>query len=261
MSSKTKEIVFMSACYKSYFQKHPITLIFFLLIFTFPVTTEANPKKMRFHLQKKTIVIDPGHGGYETGGRGPDGTFEKSVTLKFAQVLAEELGKTYKTMLTRTDDHWADIPARSAAANHVDADMFISIHTGGSFLHQASGMSLYYYKKTSKSTLTLDPDSSKEFKNDNTEVSWANIQDRHQQNSKILAELVRDRIGRQTQYKPEIQGAPLMVLEGADMPAILIEIGYITNPVDEKSLHDIEVLTQIAKAMKNGIDDFFEKLQ
>ena len=251
----------MSACYKSYVQKHPITLIFFLLIFAFPVTTEANPKKMRFHLQKKTIVIDPGHGGYETGGQGPDGTFEKTVTLKFAQVLAEELGKTYKTILTRTDDYWVDIPARSATANHVDADMFISIHTGGSFLHQASGMSLYYYQKTSKSTLTLDPDSSKEFKNDNPEVSWANIQDRHQQNSQILAESVRDRIGRQTQYKPEIEGAPLMVLEGADMPAILIEIGYITNPVDEKSLLDIDVLSKIAQAMRNGIDDFFEKFQ
>ncbi len=251
----------MSACYKSYVQKHPITLIFFLLIFAFPVTTEANPKKMRFHLQKKTIVIDPGHGGYEKGGQGPDGTFEKTVTLKFAQVLAEELGKTYKTILTRTDDYWVDIPARSATANHVGADMFISIHTGGSFLHQASGMSLYYYQKTSKSTLTLDPDSSKEFKNDNPEVSWANIQDRHQQNSQILAESVRDRIGRQTQYKPEIEGAPLMVLEGADMPAILIEIGYITNPVDEKSLLDIDVLSKIAQAMRNGIDDFFEKLQ
>lgn len=261
MSSKTKEIVFMSARYKSYVQNHHITLFFFLLIFLFPLTTEANPKKMRFHMQKKIIVIDPGHGGYEKGGQGPDGTFEKTLTLKFAQVLAEELEKTYKTVLTRTDDYGVDIPARSATANYVDADMFISIHAGGSFLHQASGMSLYYYKKTSKSTLTLDPDSSKEFKNDNTEVSWSNIQNRHQQNSKILAELVRDRIGKQAQHKPGIQGAPLMVLEGADMPAILIEIGYITNPVDEKSLHDIDVLYKIAKEMRNGIDDFFEKFQ
>jgi N-acetylmuramoyl-L-alanine amidase len=52
-----------------------------------------------------------------------------------------------------------------------------------------------------------------------------------------------------------------MVLEGADMPAILIEIGYITNPVDEKSLLDMDVLSKIAKAMRNGIDDFFEKFQ
>jgi len=251
----------MSACYKSCVQKHPITLIFFLLIFIFPVTTEANPKKMRFHMKQKTIVIDPGHGGYEKGGEGPDGTFEKTVTLKFARVLAEELGRTYKTILTRTDDYWVDIPTRSATANHVDADMFISIHTGGSFLHQASGMSLYYYKITSKSTLTLEPNLSKEFKNDNTDISWSNIQNRHQQSSKILAESVRDRIGKQSQYKPDIQGAPLMVLEGADMPAILIEIGYITNPVDEKSLHDIDVLTKIAKEIRNGIDDFFEKFQ
>jgi len=261
VSSKTKEIVFMSARYKSYVQRHHITLFFFVLIFIFPPNTEASPKKMGFHMQKKTIVIDPGHGGYETGGEGPNGTFEKTVTLKFAQVLAEELGKTYKTMLTRTDDHWVDIPDRSATANHVDADLFISIHAGGSFLRQASEMSLYYYIKTSKSTLTLDPDSSKEFKNDNTEDSWSNIQNRHQQNSKILAESVRDRIAKETPYKPDVQGAPLMVLEGADMPAILIEIGYITNPVDEKSFQDIDVLTQIAKEIRNGLDDFFEKNQ
>jgi N-acetylmuramoyl-L-alanine amidase len=251
----------MSACYKSYVQNHHIILIFFLLIFSFSATAEANPKKMGFHLEKKIVVIDPGHGGNEKGGQGPDGSFEKTVTLKFAQVLAEELGKTYKTILTRTDDYWVDISTRSATANHVDADMFISIHTGGSLLHQAGGMSLYYYRKTSKSTLMLDPDSSKEFRNDNTEVSWSNIQNRHQQKSKILAESVRDRIGKHTQYKPDIQGAPLVVLEGADMPAILIEIGYITNPVDEKSLHDIDVLSKIAKEIKNGIDDFFEKLQ
>ncbi len=250
----------MSARYKSYVQNHHIILIFFLLIFLFSATAEANPKKMRFHLQK-TIVLDPGHGGYEKGGQGPDGSFEKTVTLKFAQVLAEELEKTYKTILTRTDDYRVDIPTRSATANHVDADMFISIHTGGSFLHQASGMSLYYHKITSKSTLTLEPNSSKEFKNDNTDLSWSNIQNRHQQNSKILAELIRDRIGKKTQYKPDVQGAPLVVLEGADIPAILIEIGYITNPVDEISLHDIDVLSKIAKKVKNGIDDFFEKIQ
>jgi len=52
-----------------------------------------------------------------------------------------------------------------------------------------------------------------------------------------------------------------MVLEGADMPAILIEIGYITNPVDEKSFQDIDVLTQIAREIRNGLDDFFEKIQ
>jgi N-acetylmuramoyl-L-alanine amidase len=240
---------------------HHIILILLFLIFIFPVTTEANPKKMGFHMQKRIVVIDPGHGGHDTGGQGPDGTLEKTVTLKFAQVLAEELGKIYQILLTRTDDHWVDIPSRSATANHVDADLFISIHTGGSFLHQASGMSLYYYKKTSKSTLAPDLDASKEFKNDSPEVAWSNIQNRHQQNSKILAESVRVRIGEQTPNKPDIQGAPLMVLEGADMPAILIEIGYITNPVDEKSFQDIDVLTRIAKEVRNGIDDFFEKFQ
>jgi N-acetylmuramoyl-L-alanine amidase len=62
------------------------------------------------------------------------------------------------------------------------------------------------------------------------------------------------------QFKTEIQGVPLVVLEGADMPAVLIEVGYITNPADEKMLKDIDSLSDIAKKIKRGIDDFFEKV-
>jgi len=253
----------MSARYKSCVQSDHITLFFFVLIFIFSLTTEASPKKMRFHMQKKTIVIDPGHGGYETGGEGPNGTFEKTVTLKFAQVLAEELGKTYKTMLTRTDDHWVDIPVRSATANHADADMFISIHAGGSFLHQASGMSLYYYEKVSTSARMVETESMEESKSSNFKERWSNIQGRHQKNSKVLAERILNSLKgkrvEKVEYNAQIQGAPLLVLEGADMPAILIEIGYITNPKEEKSLNDIIVLTFLAQKIKKGIDDFFKK--
>ena len=251
----------MSARYKSHVRHRHIALFLFLLVVSFSLSIEANPKQMSSHIPKKTIVIDPGHGGYEEGGKGPEGTLEKTVTLKFANVLAEELGKTYKTILTRTDDYWIDIPDRSATANHVGAEIFISIHAGGSFLHQARGMSLYYFRKTSKATLGIDPDPSKEFKSADAEVTWANIQNRHQQKSKILAETIRDSIAKQTSYQPDIQGAPLMVLEGADMPAIIVEIGYITNPVDEKSFQNIDVLKRIAKEIRNGIDDFFEKFR
>lgn len=250
----------MSKHRKPYFQKLQILFILSLFWLSYPVITEANPKKMQLRMQTKTIVLDPGHGGYDNGARGLDGTLEKTVTLNFVRILAEELKKTYNVVLTRTDDYWVDALTRTATANHLNADLFISIHTGGSFLHQAGGISLYYYNKASNPDLGLATESSKGFKSIDPQV-WSCIQNRHQKASKILAELILKDLDEPKKFQTEIQGAPLMVLEGADMPAVLIEIGYISNPVDEKSLGNIEVLTRIAAGIRNGIDDFFEKFQ
>lgn len=249
----------MSAGYVSHPQKYPTVLILFFFILTYPVAIKANSKELRFHGQEKTIVINPGHGGYDTGAQGSGGTLEKTITLKFARVLAAKLAKTYRVTLTRSDDYWVDIPTRTAIANHAHANMFISIHTGGSFLHQATGISIYYYKETSKSSLTLDTNPFEAFKSTNSQALWHDIQKKHQKNSKILAQLVQKRINGLVELKTEIEGAPLMVLEGADMPAILIEIGYISNPVEEKLMGDIGFLSNIAEGVKNGIDDFFKE--
>lgn len=227
-----------------------------------PMITEANPANRRLDRQKKTVVLDPGHGGHDKGAQGPYGTFEKTVTLNLARMIATELGNSYRVILTRTDDYWLDIPARTATANHVAADLFISIHTGGSYLHKASAMTLYYFKAISGTTLSFETDPSKPLKSVNTQIPWSNIQNRYQTTSQVVADLMLNRIKEQKIFiKNEIQGAPLMVLEGADMPAILIEIGYITNPAEEKSLINISVLSNIAKGIRKGIDDFFEKVK
>ena len=138
------------------FKRHIVIILLLFMLLAHPVITKAKSNKLHFSIQKKTIAIDPGHGGYDKGARGPDGTFEKTVTMELARVLALELEKTYNVILTRTDDYWIDILKRTAMANHLNADMFISIHTGGSFLHQASGISLYYYEKSSTSALMLE---------------------------------------------------------------------------------------------------------
>ena len=252
----------MSACYNPFFIKRHCLLIFLGILLICPGTLEANPKKPVFAKQKKTIVLDPGHGGHDKGALGPDGTFEKNVTLDLARMLATELKNTYRVILTRTDDYFLNIPSRTSMANHVKADLFISIHSGGSFLHQASGITLYFFKEISESTLTPNIDPSKPFKEINNRSPWSNIQNRHQASSKILAQLMLNRINEQTIFKKsEILDAPLMVLEGADMPAVCLEIGYITNPAEEKSLQDISVLSNIAQGIRNGIDDFFEKVR
>jgi len=245
------------------FKRHIVILLLLFMMLAHPAITKAKSNKLDFQNQKKTIVLDPGHGGYDKGAQGPDGTFEKTVTMELARVLALELEKTYNVVLTRTDDYWIDILERTAMANHLNADMFISIHTGGSFLHQASGISLYYYEKASTSALMLETESMEESKSSNIKELWSNIQGRHQKNSKVLAEHIlnslKEKIADNVEYNAEIQGAPLMVLEGADTPAVLIEIGYISNPTEEKSLNDINVLSDIARKIKKGIDEFFEK--
>ena len=209
----------------------------------------------------KTVVLDPGHGGHDNGVQGPAGTLEKSVALGLAQLIAGQLKKNYNAILTRSDDYWIDIPGRTAVANHLKADLFISIHTGGSFLHQAKGITIFYYKELSGHALETGDDS-KPGAAGKPKALWDNIQAGHIASSKALAQIMQNNINSQLKFpKSKIQNADLMVLKGADMPAILIEVGYLTNPGDEKKLQSQEVLSGFAKAICNGIDDYFQNRQ
>jgi len=219
------------------------------------VSYAANP----FLNEIKTVVLDPGHGGHDNGVQGPSGTIEKSVALGLAQLIASRLKKNYKVILTRSDDYWIDIPGRTAVANHLKADLFISIHTGGSFLHQAKGITIFYYKELSGHALETDVDSSKPGNAGNPQAFWDNIQAGHIASSKALAQIMQNNLSSQLKFpKSKIQNADLMVLKGADMPAILIEVGYLTNPGDEKKLQSPEVLSDFATAICNGIDDYLQ---
>jgi len=252
----------MSAGYNPFSKKALCLLIFLGILLICHGSLGANLKKPVFAKQKKTIVLDPGHGGYDKGALGPAGAFEKNAILELTRILAAELENTYRVILTRTDDYFLNLPTRSSMANHANADLFISIHAGGSFLHQASGITLYFFNAISESVLTPDSDSSKLLETIDRQSPWSDIQNRHQTSSKILAKLLLNRITEQTLFKKdEILGAPLKVLEGADMPAVCLEIGYITNPAEEKSLQDINVLSNIAQSIRNGVDDFFEKVR
>ncbi len=210
----------------------------------------------------KTVVLDPGHGGHDNGVQGPAETLEKSVALGLAQLIAGQLKKNYKAILTRSDDYWIDIPGRTAVANHLKADLFISIHTGGSFLHQAKGITIFYYKELSGHALETGADSSKPGDAGNPQALWDNIQAGHIASSKALAQIMQNNINSQLKFsKSKIQNADLMVLKGADMPAILIEVGYLSNPGDEKKLQSQEVLSGFARAICNGIDVYFQNRQ
>jgi N-acetylmuramoyl-L-alanine amidase len=209
---------------------------------------------------KHTIAIDPGHGGPSVGSRGPLKTLEKTITLKLARMLTARLEKEYRVISTRNDDYRVDILNRSATANHFKADIFISLHAGGSFLHQPGGISIFYFNdETIKQTPPAEVEASASDKTEDTHL-WDHIQAKHGASSKKLAQSILTALTEQkTAFKCKMGKAPLLVLEGADMPAILIEVGYLSNPSEEKALKDRRYTLALINGIAKGIDSFFKK--
>lgn len=250
----------MAARYKQYKIKNCLFLFILASFVLCAVTVEGKVKKPTSKAFQGTVVLDPGHGGHETGTQGPGGTLEKTVTLLLARMIADELGDQYLVVLTRTDDYSLGLYGRAAAANNIKADIFISLHTGGSFLHEASGMSVVFFKEVIKPAMTPEAIPKKHFENKKANINWDTIQNKYITKSKVLAQLIQDRLlGHSKFKKSRIQSAPLLVLKGAEMPAILIEIGYLTNPVEENALREPNVLSDLAKGISKGINDFFQE--
>jgi N-acetylmuramoyl-L-alanine amidase len=239
-----------------------VTLVAISILFIPGITPRAAAKRQLFEVYKPVIVIDPGHGGENTGAGGTEGTVEKAVVLRFAQILKAELDREYRVVLTRSDDSPVDLEIRTSLANHNKADVFISLHTGGSFVHSTSGVLIYYYQDFSGEYQDQDQTTPDEGQDQDTPVLWNRAQIRHQENSRILANLIQSNLSALSAVEEsQVRSAPLLVLQGANMPAILIEIGYLTNPADEKKMTDQAFLTDFARAIKKGIDQFFEQEQ
>jgi len=250
----------MSTINKYYPARNNFTLLFLVVLLLCIISANVKAKELFFDRHKKIVVLDPGHGGHDRGAHGPDGTYEKTVALTLARMIAAELKDKYRIFLTRADDYLLDITERTSLANHQEADLFISIHTGGSFLHQAGGMTVYYWEIPQKALLHEADADQENLKNSYHLTNWNDLQKRHKSASKVSAKLIQHHLNEKIKYiETRIEGMPLIVLAGADMPAILIEIGYITNPSEEKKMLDAKVLTDLTKAISNGIDDFLLK--
>jgi len=200
----------------------------------------------------KTVVIDPGHGGSDTGVKGTGGTMEKDVTLRLARLLENRLQGRYRVLLTRNDDYSMPWPDRTGQSNHNKADLLISLHTAGSYTPAANDLQVYYYTEADiKDPDKSSPDASKA-------TPWRNVQKPHIPASSILAQRVWERAKQlHADHPGSVQPAPAAVLAGTDMPAVLIESGYLTNSKQEKNLNDNKYLFKLATAISQGIDDYF----
>ena len=249
----------MNICSRN-FQRCRVPILGILIIWSLSSgAIPADAKQPLFDTYRRMIVLDPGHGGREIGARGADGTLEKAVAMELALLIATELQRDYKVKLTRTDDYHVDLDNRTALANHLKADLFVSLHAGGSFVYGTAGPIVYYYQNASKSSSTRGENPT--LRGDNSmPIPWDRLQDRYREKSRILAGMIRSRLSTLNSIENlRIQGAPLSVLQGAHMPAILIEVGYLTNPAEEKNLRNNRFLMNVAAEISKGIEDFLSR--
>ena len=215
----------------------------------------------------RTIVIDPGHGGTEQGARGPSGTLEKNVALSIARQLkgAIEARLGLRVLLTRSADETVALDARAAFANNNKADLFISLHANASVRSSVAGAEVFYVSlgeyassargEASEPGALLPTLGGGERAVDL--ILWEMAQAQHLNESARLARIMEGEMRQRLPMSPRaIQQAPFRVLVGANMPAVLVEMGFITNPTEEKRLNSPDYQSQIVNALLDSVVRF-----
>jgi N-acetylmuramoyl-L-alanine amidase len=219
------------------------------------------------------IVIDPGHGGHDTGTIGPRGLMEKDLCLDVALRLGHEIeGKLpgAEVIYTRKDDTFIPLEQRTAIANEAKADLFISIHANSSHDHEARGIETYYLNfATSEESLevaTRENALSQEGLHDLQDLVKKIARNEKIEESKEFASDVQDSLTRRMQLVSQgeknrgVKKAPFVVLIGANMPSILSEISFISNPSDEKLLRKGDQRQRVADGLYRGIAAYLDNL-
>jgi N-acetylmuramoyl-L-alanine amidase len=219
------------------------------------------------------IVIDPGHGGHDTGTIGPTGLMEKDLCLD----VALRLGKIIQQRLpgadivyTRSDDTFIPLEERTNIANQAKADLFISIHANSSQDHAARGVETYYLNlKGSAEAMEVaarENASSDQGVHDLEDLVKKIARNEKIDESKEFAEDIQDSLAKRMQKASKtvknrgVRKAPFVVLIGADMPSILTEISFLSNPADEKLLKQPEYRQRVAEGLYQGVASYLQSL-
>ena len=206
------------------------------------------------------IVLDPGHGGTDTGAVGPSGLTEKAVTLSIAKKIKDRLAGICNVYLTRDDDHGVDIERRTEFANHLHADLFVSIHAGGDFWQSGSGVAVIYQGLPPGIGSTASQQGRNSWIEHEEPSSWTGLWRKHTAENRVLAEIVYQHLGGKNGSEDKgVHKAPVLVLEGADMPAVLVEISCLTHPGEEAFLGKPEGISSFSEAISQGIEAFFNR--
>jgi len=224
-------------------------------------------------LKISRIVIDPGHGGHDTGTIGAHGLMEKDlcldVALKLGRLIEEKIPGA-EVVYTRKDDTFIPLEDRTAIANDAKADLFISIHANSSHNHAARGVETYYLNFASSQeamdVATRENALSQASVHDLQDLVKKIARNEKIEESKELATDIQDSLSHRLQVVTQqqkdrgVKKAPFVVLIGANMPSVLSEISFISNPADEKLLKKPDQRQRIAEGLFRGISSYLENL-
>ncbi len=225
------------------------------------------------------IALDPGHGGEDPGAIGPGGTREKDVVLRLAHLLRERInttsvhGNAMRAYLTRDADFFVPLQVRVQKARRVQADLFVSLHADAFFTPDPQGASVFALSQGGASSSAARWMAAKENKADsigglNVQAkdvavqralldmsTTAQINDSLKLGGTLLGEI--GRVGKL--HKPRVEQASFAVLKAPDIPSVLVEAAFISNPREEAKLNSEEFLIQLADALMRGIESYFSK--
>lgn len=224
--------------------------------------------------QPPTIVIDAGHGGVDPGTIGDGGTEEKDLVLKYAKELMANLlkSKKYRVILTRSDDEFIMLRKRVAIARKADASLFISLHADSADELAARGLSVYTVSeqasdkeagalaaRENKSDIIGGMDLSNE-RADVADILISLAQRETKNNSATLADFLVVNLMKKVRMLPNPHRfAGFAVLKAPDVPSVLIEIGFLSHPEEEKILKSKEYRNKVISGITAGIEAYFRR--
>lgn len=222
-----------------------------------------------------TIALDPGHGGEDPGAVGRGGSYEKDVVLKIARRVKQKLDTEsgMRAMLTRDGDFFVPLPVRVQKARRVQADLMVSIHADAFITPQASGSSVFVLSERGATSSAAQWLAKKE--NDADLIGGVNLKTHDRDLARVLLDLsttaqindslklanaVLGHIGKINRlHKPQVEQAGFAVLKAPDIPSILIETAFISNPDEERRLNTTEFQEHMADSIVAGIKRYFAK--
>ena len=237
-----------------------------------PSAHKADPAPREPHTPPPLVMLDPGHGGKDPGAIGVSGTFEKHVSLATALELKRQLeaGGRYRVELTRAKDVFIPLDGRVERAQQHGASLFVSMHADALSDHSVRGASVYTLAQTASDAQTAALARTENSADRFIGRQW---QGTSPEVSQILASLVRQEtrvgsvriartlVGSLDQDFPMLQNpdrhAGFVVLKAANIPSVLVEMGFMSNPRDEAALRRPDHQKLVAQAMHRAVDAFF----
>jgi N-acetylmuramoyl-L-alanine amidase len=222
-----------------------------------------------------TVVIDAGHGGEDPGARGPSGTLEKHITLSIARRLARMIDAepNMRAVLTRDGDFFIPLHLRVDKARRAKADLFVSVHADAFILPRARGSSVFALSERGATSAAARYLAKQE--NDADLIGGVNLNTKDRYLAQTLLDLsqtatINDslKLGRavlaelgevNVLHKENVEQAGFAVLKAPDIPSVLVETAFISNPVEERRLNDDAYQERMARAMADGIKRYFAK--